>query len=134
MSAAARAIDMDIGAISVFALLLLKDAIMPVNDPTRALKLEISQNARGEISVALKAQSLHNQRVSYQLKTSGASTTVHKGETHLRADEAAIISNIRFSANDEWCVSLDVQEERGPSYTIRDGNRCNDQEPGVVHK
>lgn len=124
MWAAARAIEMGASAALIFLLLMVEGLLMPGNDSPRALQLEIADNGSGDISVALKAQSTQNQRVSYQLKTSGASTTVHKGATQLRAGQPAILSNVHFRAGDSWCVSLDVEEENGSRYSITDGGGC----------
>lgn len=124
MWAAARAIEMGASAALIILLLMLKGLLMPGNDSPRALQLEIVDNGTGDISVALKAQSTQNQRVTYQLKTSGASTTIHKGATQLRADQPATLSNVRFRAGNDWCVLLDVEEENGNRYSITDGSGC----------
>jgi hypothetical protein len=90
----------------------------------RALALEISETADGIIAVALKANSAVAQDVSYELQTSGSSSTTHKGSTRLTANQPATLSVIRFSASREWCVALRVNEQSGASYTIEKGGSC----------
>ena len=90
----------------------------------RSLQLEITESGDGTIAVLLTGNSTQSQRVTYELKTSGASISTHKGTTTLRALEPTMLSNVRFSAGNQWCVSLDVEEDNGEHYTITDGSGC----------
>jgi hypothetical protein len=72
----------------------------------------------------LIANSNEAQRVSYELRTVGASIATHKGATRLQANQIATLSTIQFSAGDNWCVSLSVEEEMGAIYKITRGNAC----------
>lgn len=90
----------------------------------QSLKLELSEIENGKIIVALKANALTAQRVSYELRTKGASSTTHKGVTRLKANDTSTLSNISFSSGEQWCVSLKVEEEGGAQYTINRGNNC----------
>lgn len=93
-------------------------------EPHRSLQLEFSEPVAGMITVSLIGKSNETQRVSYELRTTGGSTSTHKGTTRLKADHVATLSTIRFSAGRGWCVSLTAQEERGESYTITRGSAC----------
>lgn len=90
----------------------------------QSLQLELSEPIAGTIAVSLIAKSNETQRVFYELRTTGASTSTHKGSTRLQANHIATLSTIRFSAGLNWCVSLTVEEERGQNYTITRGQAC----------
>ena len=90
----------------------------------QSLKLELSEIDNGKIAVALKTNALTAQRVSYELRTNGASLTTHKGVTHLKANDTSTLSYISFSSGEQWCVSVKVEEEDGTQYTINRGNNC----------
>lgn len=92
--------------------------------PNQSLQIEVSESPAGTVAVSLTANSPQAQRVSYELQTVGSSTATHKGSTHLQANRSAILSTIRFSAGDEWCVSLTVKEELRQPYTITTGSSC----------
>lgn len=102
----------------------LEDTDMTETQASRALKLVISDTGSGQKSVQVLARSAKSQRVSYELKTSGNSTTTHKGATILRADQPSTLSSVAFSIGAEWCVTLEVQEELGGQYRVEEGNKC----------
>lgn len=97
---------------------------MPAVQPHRSLQLVITEPRDGTIAVLLKGNSHQSQRVTYELKTSGTSTSTHKGMTSLRAMEPTVVSTVRFSVGQEWCVLLNVEEGTGEQYTIRGGSSC----------
>lgn len=124
MSAEIQGHDMT-NSTSVLALLaLMGTSYMSDELPHRSLQLEITEAGNDTVEVLLTGHSLQAQRVSYELKTSGASTSAHKGTTSLRAMEPTILSTIRFSGSKKWCVSLSVEEGNGEHYTITEGSGC----------
>lgn len=90
----------------------------------QSLKMELSGIEDRQITITLKANSLTAQRVIYELRTTGASSTIHKGASYLKANETSTLSNISFPSGEEWCVSMHVEEESGAQYTIIRGNAC----------
>lgn len=99
-------------------------------EPHQSLQLVLSEPTTGKIAVSLIANSNEAQRVSYELRTTGASVSRHKGTTQLQAKQTATLSTVQFSAGQNWCVSLSVEEELGAIYTITRGNDCaNDKDP-----
>lgn len=90
----------------------------------QSLNLILSELKDGKITVFVKANSPTAQRVVYELHTKGSSSATHKGGTHLKANDTSTLSTVGFSAGEEWCVSLSVQEESGRRYTITKGNAC----------
>ncbi len=93
-------------------------------EPHQSLQLDLSEPATGKIAVSLIANSHEAQRVSYELRTTGASVSTHRGTTRLQAKQIATLSTVQFSAGQNWCVSLSVEEELGAIYTITRGNTC----------
>ena len=111
--------------LSLNILTFLAGAIVMTNvEPHQSLQLGLSEPTTGTIAVSLIANSNEAQRVSYELRTTGASVSTHKGATRLRANQIATLSTIQFSAGQNWCVSLTVEEELGAIYTITRGNSC----------
>jgi hypothetical protein len=105
---------------------LMGAVLMTEADPHQSLQLAVSEPLTGTIAVSLIANSSQAQRVSYVLRTTGASTSTHKGATRLQANHITTLSTVRFSAGSSWCVSLTVEEELGENYTITRGNACTD--------
>ena len=103
---------------------LLGGSLMHTEQPHQSLQIEVSEFPAGTIAVSLTANSSQAQRVTYEMQTIGTSTSTHKGSTFLRADDLATLSTVRFSAGNEWCVSLTVEEELGSHYTITKGSAC----------
>lgn len=101
--------------------------------PHQSLQLELSEPVPGTIAVSLIAKSQETQRVSYELRKTGASRSTHRGATKLQAGQFATLSTIRFASGSEWCVSLTVEEELGEKYTITRGQACsnNQDKPGL---
>lgn len=93
-------------------------------NPHQSLQLDLSEPMSGMIAVTLIGNSQETQRVSYELRTMGASVSTHKGATRLQANTLATLSTVKFSAGENWCVSLFVQEELGAAYTITRGPSC----------
>lgn len=92
-------------------LLLAPGTIPAMNDEPRALTLDVQQRDGG-IDVQLIGHSAHTQVVSYTLEVSGNSTSRHRGKTTLTAGTTAVLSTMRASAGESWCVKL-VGEEPG---------------------
>lgn len=101
-------------------------------EPHQSLELELSEPATGTIAVSLISNANKSQRVSYELRTIGASTSTHKGATRVQANHVETLSTIKFSAQGTWCVSLTVEEELGEKYTVTRGNACTaDKDAGI---
>jgi hypothetical protein len=98
--------------------------LMTKVDPHQSLQMDLSEPTMGTIAVSLIANSNETQRVSYELRTTGASVSIHKGATRLQANQIATLSTVQFSAGDNWCVSLSVEEEMGAIYNVTRGNAC----------
>jgi hypothetical protein len=105
-------------------LLSMGDVPMAAKNENHAMELEVSKSGSDKISVTLKGNSPVDQRVSYELNTRGSSTSVHRGKTSLNANSPVVLSTISFSAGNDWCVTLNVDEEAGPSYQIVEGDGC----------
>ena len=107
----------------VSALIFLLGATMPVSqtEEHRAVNLSVEEKD-GTIEVTLTGQSLVDQQIAYELLMEGQSTSRHKGKTSLQANHSAVLSTMKMSASDDWCVSVKVVESEGPSYEYTEGN------------
>jgi hypothetical protein len=108
----------------IFLSVLLGGGLMTEAIANQSLQLDILDPGTGKITVLLKANSPHAQRVSYELLTTGTSNSALKGSTYLKANHSATLSNVSFSGGSNWCVSLIVEEELGAQYTVRKGSAC----------
>ncbi len=86
----------------------------------RALRLNVEQRD-GEIEVQLIGHSAATQKVSYLLEVTGRSTSRHRGATTLTAGATAILSTMRASAGDDWCVKLVAEEPGRAPYEVIEG-------------
>ncbi len=85
-----------------------------------ALTLEVRQQD-GMLDIQLIGLSPQAQGVSYTLEVTGQSTSRHRGKTTLAADTRAVLSTMRTSAGDNWCVKLMAEEEGRAPYEIIQG-------------
>lgn len=92
----------------------------PMNDAPHALQLEVEQHG-GTIEVRLTGASDTARQVSYTLEVTGQSTSRHRGSTTLAAGSSAVLSTMRASVGDDWCVKLVAEEAGVPPYEITRG-------------
>lgn len=105
-----------------FALLMIAPTTVPaMTDEPHALTLDVREHD-GTIEVQLVGLSPRAQQVSYALEVTGRSTSRHKGTTTLAADTRAVLSTMRASADENWCVKLRAEEEGREPYEITRGN------------
>lgn len=90
-------------------------------DQERAIGMVVERQGDG-VEVRLTGNSPVDQRVSYELLLSGASTSRHRGETALRAHQETILSTMRMGAASGWCVSAKIVEENGLAYEYSEGD------------
>ncbi len=108
------------------AFLLLAPGTVPaMNDDPRALTLDVQQRDGG-IDVQLIGHSAHTQQVSYTLEVTGNSTSRHSGKTTLTAGNTAVLSTMRASASDNWCVKLVAEEPGRAPYEVIEGSCAED--------
>lgn len=102
-------------------LLLAPGTIPTMNDDPRALTLQVQQRDGG-IDVQLIGHSPRTQEVSYTLEVTGNSTSRHRGKTTLTAGNTAVLSTMRASAGDKWCVKLMAEEPGRAPYEVIEGS------------
>ncbi|WP_432770144.1 MAG: hypothetical protein HEQ22_05200 [Sphingopyxis sp.] len=88
--------------------------------PENALSLEVDHDG-DRVEARLIAHSKVAQRVSYDLVMSGQSTSRHHAETSLAPDRRAVVSTMRMTVGDRWCVRVAVEEGDGRQYELREG-------------
>ena len=103
-------------------LALIHGAGDAMSNDVRALSLAVTDQG-AMIEVQLIGLSPHAQDVSYELEVSGPSASRHKGRTRLTAGKRAVLSTMRTSAGDDWCVRLVAEEAGREPYEITKG-RC----------
>lgn len=104
------------------AILLLAPATvpLPMTDTPRALTLDVREHD-GMIDIQLIGLSPRAQQVSYLLEVTGNSTSRHRGKTTLSAGTTAVLSTMRASAGENWCVTLVAEEEGRDPYEVTQG-------------
>lgn len=110
----------------VAALLLLTPGTPPpmteqTAEQPRALTLDVQQRD-GVIAVQLIGHSVRTQEVSYLLEVTGQSTSRHRGKTTLTAGTTAVLSTMRASAGENWCVKLAAEEPGRVPYEVIEGS------------
>lgn len=107
--------------IGAIALALLSHATVPVmiNDAL-ALTLDVREHD-GMLEIELVGLSSRAQSVSYALEVTGGSTSRHRGSTMLVAGTRAVLSTMRTTAGENWCVKLTAEEEGRAPYEITQG-------------
>lgn len=92
-----------------------------MTDTPQALTLDV-ENRDGVLDVRLTGLSERAQGVSYALEVKGRSTSRHSGSTTLAAGVPAVLSTMRATAGEDWCVTLVAEEEGREPYAITRGN------------
>ena len=111
-----------LGALTVLLLSLASSTVPDMNDnASRALALDI-RRLGDAIEVQLIGQSPQSLQVSYTLNVGGKSTSRHSGKTTIAAGNRTVLSTIRVSAGEDWCVRLVAEEDGGEPYEISEGN------------
>ena len=87
----------------------------------RALSLDV-ETRDGMLEVRLTGLSPRAQGVSYSLEVTGSSTSRHRGSTRLAADTPAVLSTLRTTAGEDWCVKLIAEEEGRAPYEVTRGS------------
>lgn len=107
--------------IGVMTLALLSHATVPVmTDDAPALTLDVREHD-GMLEIELVGLSPRAQGVSYALEVTGNSTSRHRGSTKLAAGTRAVLSTMRTTAGENWCVKLTAEEEGRAPYEITQG-------------
>jgi hypothetical protein len=91
-----------------------------MTDAPRALTLDV-ETRDGMLEVRLTGLSDRAQGVKYALEVTGSSTSRHRGSTQLAAGKQAVLSTLRTSASEGWCVKLVAEEEGRAPYEITRG-------------
>jgi hypothetical protein len=86
----------------------------------RALSLDV-ETKDGMLEVRLTGLSERAQGVSYSLEVTGTSTSRHRGATQLAAGTQAVLSTMRTTAGENWCVKLVAEEEGRAPYEVMRG-------------
>jgi hypothetical protein len=97
------------------------EALTAMTDAPHALSLKVHRTADA-LEVELLGHSADARHVSYRLEVTGTSTSRHSGKTTLAAGTPAVLSKIRASAGEDWCVLLWAEEEGQEPYEIREGS------------
>lgn len=92
----------------------------PLSDGPRALTLDV-ETRDGMLEVRLTGLSPRAQGVSYSLEVTGTSTSRHRGATQLAAGTQAVLSTLRTTAGENWCVKLVAEEEGRAPYEVTRG-------------
>ncbi len=110
------------GPLAVLLLSLASSTVPNMNDNApHALALDI-QRLGDAIEVQLIGQSPQARQVSYTLDVSGKSTSRHHGKTTIPGNSRTVLSTIRVTAGEDWCVRLTAEEDGGEPYEIKEGN------------
>ncbi len=110
------------GALAMLLLSLASSTVPDMNDNApHALVLDI-RRLGDAIEVQLIGQSPQSLQVSYTLDVGGTSTSRHRGKTTIAAGNRTVLSTIRVSAGEDWCVRLVAEEDGGEPYEIQEGN------------
>jgi hypothetical protein len=102
-------------------LLLASGTISAMTDNPRALTLDVQQRD-GAIEVQLIGHADRALEVSYTLEVTGNSTSRHRGKTTLTAGRTAVLSTMRASAGETWCVKLIAEEPGRVPYEVIEGS------------
>jgi len=86
-----------------------------------ALSLDV-ETRDGMLEVRLTGLSPRAQGVSYSLEVTGTSTSRHRGATQLAAGRQAVLSTLRTTAGEDWCVKLVAEEEGRAPYEVTRGS------------
>lgn len=106
---------------SALALALLAPAAeTAMTDAPHALTLDVREHD-GMLEIALIGLSPQTQGVSYALEVTGNSTSRHRGSTTLAAGTRAVLSTMRTTAGENWCVKLTAEEDGRAPYEITQG-------------
>ncbi len=100
---------------------LTAEALPAMTDDHRALSLKVAHHA-GAVEVELLGHSADTRKVSYRLEVTGTSTSRHNGKTTLAGGVPAVLSKVRASAGEDWCVRLWAEEDGHEPYEIREGS------------
>ncbi|MCL9999385.1 MAG: hypothetical protein NBV68_08385 [Erythrobacter sp.] len=91
-----------------------------LSDFPRALSLDVEARD-GMLEIRLTGLSPRAQGVSYSLEVTGTSTSRHRGSTQLVAGTQAVLSTLRTTAGEGWCVKLVAEEEGRAPYEVTHG-------------
>lgn len=100
---------------------LVSGTVPAMSDVPAALTLDVHQDGDA-IEVQLIGDSPRAQQVSYLLEVTGQSTSRHRGKTTLAANARTVLSTIRASAGEGWCVRLLAEEEGREPYEVLAGD------------
>lgn len=102
---------------------LASSTVTAMSDTPEALRLDVRQHGNS-IEVQLIGDAATARQVSYVLEVTGQSTSRHRGKTTLAAHSPTILSTVKATAGEKWCVRLMAEEEGREPYEIVEGD-CN---------
>jgi len=88
---------------------------------SRAIALQV-QEGEDSVEVEIVARSRIAQKVDYAVELVGSSRSRHRGSTSIPANEDRVLSRLKTGFDESWCVTLDVTEGDGTSYTLTAGD------------
>jgi hypothetical protein len=100
---------------------LASSTVTAMNEDPAALTLDVRQQGDA-LEVQLIGDAPSARQVSYLLEVTGQSTSRHRGKTTLVANARTVLSTIRATATDKWCVRLIAEEEGREPYEIIEGD------------
>jgi hypothetical protein len=108
-------------SLAALPVLLASSTVTAMSDTPEALKLDVRQHGN-RIEVQLIGDAPTARQVSYMLEVTGQSTSRHRGKTTLAANAPTILSTVKATAGDKWCVRLLAEEEGREPYEIVEGD------------
>jgi hypothetical protein len=100
---------------------LASSTVTAMNEHPAALTLDVRQHGDA-IEVQLIGDAPTARQVSYELEVAGQSTSRHRGKTTLTANARTVLSTVRATAGNKWCVRLLAEEEGREPYEIIEGD------------
>jgi len=100
---------------------LASSTVTAMSDNPEALKLDVRHHGNS-IEVQLIGDAPTARQVSYVLEVTGQSTSRHRGKTTLAAHAPTVLSTVKATAGETWCVRLLAEEEGREPYEIVKGD------------
>jgi len=94
--------------------------VIPDGYADHALQLEVKRGVK-DVEVHVVGLSRKAQQVRYSLELRGSSVSRHRATVSLPGNSRQLLSTMRMSADQPWCVILTVVEASGRKYDLSEG-------------